>query len=91
MVFNNIQNNNNSEQHNKNGINKVERPDCNKFYVDQTKKRLKDRFTQHRIAFIKLIIYKCNLVTQAMDRSSNHTFPQIENMTLNIYSIIKFK
>ena len=51
VIFNKIKPKTKSNTHNKNGIYKIECPDCNKFYVGQMKKKLRDRFVQHRNAY----------------------------------------
>ena len=61
-----------------NGIYKIECTDCNKFYVGQTKKQLKKRYSQH--AYKKSNIYKSNLATHAVN--TGHEFPNIHNVTL---------
>lgn len=67
-------------QHDKNGIYKIECTECNKYYIGQTKKKLKNRYAQHLNAFKKPHIYKSNLATHAIN--NNHNFPPINNMTL---------
>ncbi len=79
-ILNKITNNTDTQQHNKNGIYKIKCTDCNKYYIGQTKKKLKDRFKQHLNAFIKPNIYKSNFATHCIN--NNHTFPTIDNMTL---------
>ncbi len=79
-IYNKLITDKNTEEHNKNGVYKIECPDCNKFYIGQTKKRLKDRFTQHFNAFKKPMIYKSNLATHSIN--NNHTFPNIKHMSL---------
>ena len=73
----------------KNIIYKIEHPVCNKFYVGQTKKKLLDRFLQHRNAFLKQNIYISNLATHCLN--NNHLFPNIENIKLikNIQKVQK--
>ena len=80
IIFNKIKPKTKSNTHNKNGIYKIECPDCNKFYVGQTKKKLRDRFVQHRNAYLKPNIYKSNLATHCLN--NNHQFPNIENIKL---------
>ena len=69
-----------SNVYNKNGIYKIECPDYNKFYVDQTKKRLVDRYLEHRKAFLKLHLYKSNLVTHCLN--NKYKFTDIKNVKL---------
>ena len=79
-IINKITFENKLDQHDKNGIYKIKCPDCNKYYIGQTKKKLKIRYSQHLNAFKKPNRYKSNLATHSIN--NNHMFPPINNMTL---------
>jgi hypothetical protein len=80
ITFNLLKQQTIQNQHNKHGVYKIKCPDCNKFYIGQTKKKLKERFTQHLNGYKKPEIYKSNVATHAIN--NNHNFPHINNMTL---------
>jgi len=80
IIFNKITPKLNIEDTKRNGVYKIQCPQCNKFYVGQTKKPLLERFLQHKNAYAKPDIYKSNLATHAL--TNKHIFPDIENIKL---------
>lgn len=78
--FNRIKHKTEFVEHTLSGVYKIECPSCNKFYVGQTKKKLLNRFLEHRNAYLKPQIYKSNLATHCLE--NKHGFPDISNVHL---------
>ncbi|XP_074034505.1 uncharacterized protein [Leptinotarsa decemlineata] len=63
-----------------NGVYSIQCSDCNKFYIGQTKKKLIQRYNEHKKAYINPTVYKSNLATHAIQ--NKHNFPPPENIKL---------
>lgn len=79
-LANKLQNHQSYDEHNRNGIYKIQCEECKLNYVGQTKKPIKERYREHLKAYKNPNIYKSNLATHAIN--TGHEFPNLQNLKL---------